>query len=172
MGVGSERPRTTLVGIVSDTHDNVDAVEEAVRVLRSRGVEDLIHCGDVVMASTLELFRGFRLRVCLGNNDSAGEISAAAERIGGAYAERLDVKIGGKRFFVAHGDREGPLDKAARSGDFDYVLYGHSHRWDDRRFGKTRVINPGALYRAPVYTFALLDLATDRLESIEVAKRD
>ena len=158
------------IGIVSDTHDNEDSVAEAVRILRDRGVEDLIHCGDVITASTLQLFSGFRLRVCLGNNDSARELSAAAERVGGAFAERLDVEIGGKRFFVAHGDREGPLEKAVSSGEFDYVLYGHSHRRDDRRFGRTRLINPGALYRAATHTFALLDLATDRLESIEVTK--
>ena len=161
---------TSPVGIVSDTHDNEEAVEEAVRILRQRGVEDLIHCGDVMAASTVQLFSGFRFRVCLGNNDSARELTAAAERIGGAYAERLDLQIGGKRFFAAHGDREGPLEKAARSGDFDYVLYGHSHRRDDRRIGRTRLINPGALYRAATYSFALLDLATDKLESIEITK--
>ncbi|MEK7466503.1 MAG: YfcE family phosphodiesterase [Planctomycetota bacterium] len=159
------------VGIVSDTHDNADAVQEAIRILRQRGVEDVIHCGDVTSASTLDLFSGFRIRVCLGNNDSARELAAAAERIGGTYAERLDVSIAGKRFFVAHGDRGGPLDKAVNSGDFDYVLYGHLHRRDDRRFGRTRLINPGALYRAAEYTFALLDPATDLLESIEVRKR-
>ncbi|KAF0245140.1 MAG: hypothetical protein FD180_1917 [Planctomycetota bacterium] len=167
MGDGSDLP-TGLLGIVSDTHDNEAAVAQAVTILRQRGVRDLVHCGDVIVASTLELFRGFRFRVCLGNNDSARELSAAADRLGGAYAERLDLKIGGKRIFVAHGDREGPLEKALKSGDFDYVLYGHSHRRDDRRIGRTRLINPGALYRAVSHTFALLDLATDQLETIEV----
>lgn len=159
-----------LVGIVSDTHDNEDAVLDAVEILMARGVEDLIHCGDVTSASTLELFRGFRLRVCLGNNDVAREISGAAERIGGAYAERLDVTIGGKRFFVAHGDREAPLDKALKSGDFDYVLYGHTHLRDDRKIGRTRLVNPGALYRAAKYTFAVLDLAKGALESVELSR--
>lgn len=158
------------VGLVSDTHDNEAAVEAAVRVLRARGVSDVIHCGDVVSASTVELFRGFNFRVCLGNNDSARELSAAAERIGGAYAARLDVEVGGKRFFVAHGDEERPLRGALESGNYDYVLYGHTHRQDNRRFGRTRLVNPGALYRAPLWTFALLHLEDDRLETVEVSR--
>ncbi len=158
------------VGIVSDSHDNEAAVEQAVRILRDRGVSHVIHCGDVVSASTVELFRGFNFRVCLGNNDSARELTAAAERIGGAFAPRLDLEIGGKRFFVAHGDWEAPLREALDSGKFDYVLYGHTHRRDDRRMGRARLINPGALYRAATYTFALLDLATDALETVELGK--
>ena len=161
----------SLLGIVSDTHDSEDAVAEAVAGLKSRGVVDLVHCGDVISASTLELFRGFRFRVCLGNNDSARELEEAAVRLGGTYAARLDVTIGGKRIFVAHGDYEPPLEKAVKSGDFDYAFYGHSHRRDDRLFGKTRLINPGALYRAAKYTFGVLDLATGALESVEVVKR-
>ncbi|MCC6737567.1 MAG: YfcE family phosphodiesterase [Planctomycetia bacterium] len=158
------------VGIVSDTHDNEAAVAEAVRLLAARGVREVIHCGDVCSASTIELFRGFSFRVCLGNNDSARELSAAAERIGGAYAARLDVEIGGKRFFVSHGDEERPLRGALESGRYDYVLYGHTHRQDDRRFGRTRLVNPGALYRAPLWTFALLDLGEDGLETVEVSR--
>lgn len=158
------------VGIVSDTHDNEAAVGEAVRLLAARGVRDVIHCGDVCSASTVELFRGFRFRVCLGNNDSARELAAAAERIGGAYAARLDVEVGGRRFFVAHGDEERPLREALASGSYDYVLYGHTHRRDDRRVGRARLINPGALHRAPAWTFALLHPADGRLESVEVAR--
>lgn len=159
-----------LVGIVSDTHDNEPAVERAVRLLRDRGVSDVIHCGDVTSAATVELFAGFNFRVCLGNNDSERELSAAAERIGGAFAPRLDLEIAGKRFFASHGDWEAPLREALDSGKFDYVLYGHTHRQDDRRMGRARLVNPGALYRAAAYTFAILDPATGVLETIEVGK--
>lgn len=158
------------VGIVSDSHDNEAAVVQAVRIFRDRGVSHVIHCGDVISGSTIELFRGFNFRVCLGNNDSPRELAAAAERIGGAYAPRLDLEIGGKRFFAAHGDWEAPLKEALDSGNFDYVLYGHTHRRDDRRVGRARLVNPGAMHRAATYTIALLDLRTDVLETVELGK--
>ena len=156
------------VGVLSDSHDNEAAVVAAAGVFRARGIEALIHCGDVVSGSTLELLRGFRLWVCLGNNDSPRGLEAAVERIGGAYAPVLDIEIGGKKFFVAHGDRPGALSAAFHAGAHDYVLYGHTHRRDDRREGRTRLVNPGALYRAAVYSVAVLDLETDGLEFVEI----
>ncbi len=36
------------IGIVSDTHDNVAAVERATEVFAADGVEVVIHCGDFV----------------------------------------------------------------------------------------------------------------------------
>lgn len=156
------------VGVLSDSHDNEAAVVAAAGVFRARGIEALIHCGDVVEGSTLELLREFRVSVCLGNNDSPRALEAAAERIGGAYAPVLDVEIGGKKFFVAHGDRPGALNAAFNARGHDYVLYGHTHRRDDRKEGRTRLINPGALYRAAGYSVAVLDLAKDELEFIEI----
>ncbi|MCA9019008.1 MAG: metallophosphoesterase, partial [Planctomycetaceae bacterium] len=52
----------------------------------------------------------------------------------------------------------------------DYLLTGHSHQSHDFRAGATRRINPGALFRAKVFTVAVLDLATDELELREVAR--
>lgn len=156
------------VGLLSDSHDNEAAVVAAVEVFRGQGVATLIHCGDVIGGSTLDLLRGFRVSVCLGNNDDSRTLEAAAVRIGGAFAPVLDIRIGGKKFFVAHGDRPGPLTAALNARRHDYVLYGHTHRKDDRREGKTRLINPGALYRAAEYSVAIIDTGTDALEFIEI----
>ena len=160
-----------LLGLISDTHDNAAATSRACDVFRARGILDVIHCGDITTASTLELFAGFRLRACLGNNDSLAGLEAAAARLGGSIAGTLDIGIGGKRLFVAHGHRPGGLLEAVRSGEYDYVFYGHAHRPDDRREGTTRLINPGALHRAAVWTIAILDLAADALEFIEISKQ-
>ena len=35
------------IGILSDTHDHVDALKIALNLLHSRGAEHYIHCGDV-----------------------------------------------------------------------------------------------------------------------------
>jgi len=159
-----------LLGILSDSHDNVAAVEAAAEAFRVRGVLDVVHCGDVCEAEVLHLLAGFRVRVCLGNNDVARELARAAERIGGSFAPELDVEIGGRRFFVAHGDRWSQLDAAVRAGRHDYVLHGHTHVPRDEAVGRTRIINPGALYRAAAWTVAVLDLGTGALESLSVGR--
>ena len=48
------------------------------------------------------------------------------------------------------------------------TLTGHTHTKKDKKTGKTRVINPGALFRIYPYTIALLDAENDKLEFIEV----
>ena len=40
----------------------------------------------------------------------------------------------------------------------------------DSKIGKTRIINPGALYNARPYTIAVLDVKNDKLEFIEIGR--
>ena len=49
-----------------------------------------------------------------------------------------------------------------------YLCHGHTHARADGRQGPTRVINPGALFRATVYSVAVLDPETDQLHFHEV----
>ena len=51
-----------------------------------------------------------------------------------------------------------------------YLCHGHSHERRDHRSGTTRIINPGALCRASVYSVALLETQTDRLTFYEISK--
>ena len=61
---------------------------------------------------------------------------------------------------VAHGHERG-FDRLAAMSGADYLLFGHTHRYEQFRDGPVRCINPGALHRARIKTVALLDLATD-----------
>jgi predicted phosphodiesterase len=50
----------------------------------------------------------------------------------------------------------------------DYLFFGHSHKATDFQQGPTRFINPGALYRAPKWTYVTLDLATGEIQWHEI----
>lgn len=72
------------IGLISDTHDNIEKIYCFVRICKDYGITLAIHSGDVVTASAVEAFRGVRLIGVLGNNDLDKEILAPAfERIGG-----------------------------------------------------------------------------------------
>jgi predicted phosphodiesterase len=72
------------------------------------------------------------------------------------------LDLDGKTVLVFHGHERG-FARAVRSAGADYVLCGHTHRADDVRVGRTRVINPGALSRARPPSVAVLDTAVDDL---------
>ena len=54
------------LGIVSDTYDNVAAIERATERFPEE-VETLIHCGDFIVPPVLPFFEGFTLHGVLGN---------------------------------------------------------------------------------------------------------
>lgn len=154
-----------MIGIISDTHENEKAIKKAVAVFRKAKVDFIVHCGDIISPPMLYYFKGFYMRIVLGNND--GEIiglNKKAKELGfEVISEEKDFEYLNKMFYAYHGTNTQKLDNAIKSNKYDYVLTGHTHVKRDERFAKTRVINPGALFRARSYTVALLDSEKDRL---------
>ncbi len=149
-----------LLGIFSDTHDRYDTLEAAVKALRARGAEYFIHCGDVGQSRLLDLLAGLPAAVVWGNCDFDREVlQNYAGEIGvkfyGAFA---DLELAGKTIAVLHGDDHARYRAAVESQKYDYLFHGHTHVRRDEMIGRTRIINPGALYRATPKTAALLDL--------------
>ncbi|MFC6719481.1 YfcE family phosphodiesterase [Natrialbaceae archaeon GCM10025810] len=136
------------VGIISDTHDNVPAVERAIEIFVEEGVEVVVHCGDFIAPLVVPYFEEFEVHGVLGNND--GEISgleSAFDSLGseselhGRFAE---LEFDGLSFAVLHGESKAQVDAIAASEEYDFVCYGHHHRREHREEGATTVINPGA----------------------------
>ena len=161
-----------MIGIISDTHENVAAIERAVAMLKQSSLTHVLHLGDIISPPVLPHFEGLPMRFIFGNNDGerAG-LQAKANELGfGEIGDELELQIEEKRVYAYHGTRPKILKAAIDSQQYDFVLYGHSHERRDEQIGRTRVINPGALFKAPAYTFALLDCRSGELRFIEVPK--
>lgn len=152
------------LGIMSDSHGQVQRVREALTLLDAAGAEAIIHCGDVGGIEVLEELAGRRCWFVWGNTDCPRpRWQAEVEALGLPWPTgSLRLFLAGKRVAVYHGC-EPDFRRAIESGEHDYLLHGHSHRREDYRVGRTRVINPGALYRASVHSMALLDLVEDHV---------
>lgn len=153
-----------LIGILSDSHGDAVATADAVRLLEKRGAVHLVHCGDVCGEQVLDELAGHRCTFVWGNCDSPSPtIRKYVLALGLTWPEPpVILKLAGKRIAVFHG-HERTFAAASDRDDLDYVLYGHTHKYADRRVGRVRFINPGALYRARIKTVALLNLKTDKL---------
>jgi uncharacterized protein len=159
-----------IVGILSDTHDRVDAARAAVQLLQAQGAEYFVHCGDVGAEPILDLLAGLPAAFVFGNNDwdrRGLERYAAALNVS-CLGDAGGLELGGKSFHVLHGDDLRALRRAVDGQAFDYVLHGHTHVPRDERVGRTRVINPGALHRAREKTVAVLDTETDALTFLKI----
>ena len=58
------------IGIISDTHDNIENIQKAVKEFNNRHVEIVLHAGDFVSPIAVESFAGIKLVGILGNNDT------------------------------------------------------------------------------------------------------
>jgi putative phosphoesterase len=158
------------IGILSDTHDRLDAMKAGMKVLEDHGAEFFIHCGDVGGEKILDCFIGKKSVFVWGNCD--------CDRVGlERYAAELgldcrgvwgELEFAGKKIAVTHGDDGKLLRRALAGHHYDYLLHGHTHIVADERIDGMRIINPGALFRAATKTVATLDLENDNLVILPV----
>lgn len=160
------------VGIISDTHDNIEAIDTAVSIFKDVGVETVIHCGDFVAPPSIDHFEGLDLHGVLGNND--GELDGLEQTIEGLseastlHGRYADLAFDGIRVFVLHGDqgRDVIRDYAATSW-YEYVFFGHFHEQETYSENGTRVVNPGAHFPTVPAThrsIAILDTVQNEIE--------
>jgi uncharacterized protein len=163
-----------LVGILSDTHDRADMMALAIDLLRARGAQFFIHCGDVGGQAVLDHLAGLDAAFIWGNNDwDRLSLQRYAKQLNiRCYGSQADLTLDGKRFAVIHGDDLPLRHRLLEEQQYDYLLQGHTHVKHLGRIGKTLVINPGALHRAREKTVALLDTATDQVEFLVVQSTD
>jgi putative phosphoesterase len=160
------------IGVVSDTHDNIVAIQAAVALLRHRGVELLIHCGDLESADTAAYFRDIVTHFVQGNcDDPLPILKPSVESHGGVLHGSVGfLDLSGTRIAWTHGHEVSCLRQLETSGAYDFVFHGHTHEAGQFQKGATWVINPGALYRAPRYTCVVLDVRSGTLEFVEITK--
>lgn len=157
------------VGIVSDTHDNCDALREVVKIFKKEGVEFIIHAGDVIAPFTAKILEesGIDYRGVFGNNDGEKEFmkQVTSNKISTSI---LELELFGKKFFVIHNLAE--VEGIQYANYYDYVIHGHTHIPEQKRVGKTLVLNPGELggWLKGKKTYMILDTEKDEVELREL----
>jgi putative phosphoesterase len=169
--------RVVKIGVISDTHDDYRAIYKSGEVFRSAGVSAVLHAGDwtspfSMLKTRRALGPGVPIYTVFGNND--GDRYTAAVRSRDAAVEVLGeaalLQMGGRRIGLYHGTAEVLVEAMARSGMFDVVIYGHTHRLDIRRVNGTLILNPGEACGCATErkTAAILDLQTLDVEVVEL----
>lgn len=116
------------IGVLSDTHGKLR--EEVVEILKSCDV--ILHAGDIHTQKVLDALREIApLYIVRGNADKEW-----AEGL----PEILSEKICGLRVFMVHNKKQIPKE----TSNYDLVVFGHSHKYEERREGECLFLNPGS----------------------------
>jgi uncharacterized protein len=158
-----------LIGIMSDTHDNLILVKKAIELFNDRKVGYVIHAGDYTSPFTLKLFKELKCRYVgiFGNND--GDKLLLLERAeGNIRSQPYIFTLNNRKIVVMH--EHNVADALADSGHFDLVIYGHTHKPDVRKVKNTLVVNPGEVssWLYGKSTVALADLDKMEAEIVEL----
>lgn len=160
------------IGIISDTHDDVENVQSAIEIFNTEKVTHVIHAGDYIFPGIVLEFKKLDAKLIgvLGNND--GERVHLLKNflsIGGELKGELgEVVLDGVLFGIYHGTDEQIKKKLVDSGKYDVVITGHTHRIEmpsaystiktndekqqdgnkiQKNGGTTLVLNPGTAHR-------------------------
>jgi len=171
------------IAIVSDSHDNRALLEAAVLDAKTRGAEAVLHCGDVVAPSTLNVLQplGLPVHVIHGNNSGdlymMSRIASKPSSVVKFYGQDAGIELAGKRIFLVHYPHYARA--LATTGDWDIVCCGHDHcaavtRVANINGGESLVVNPGTVggVAAPAtYIFADLERMTFEILGVEIEAR-
>lgn len=162
---------TMLLGIMADTHNDVEATGKVISMFRERGISVIAHAGDITSPRMLEFLRGFTCYIVLGNGDliDADDIKAKAASLGfNPVDNMIEFTLDGKNFVMFHGNDVPMYRKALASGKYNYIIKGHTHFFENYVSNECRIINPGAVYGHDESSIAILDIETDRVEKISL----
>jgi len=136
-----------LIGIISDSHDNMNALWKAVEFFNERGVKVVLHAGDLISPFTARAFKELKpkLYFVFGNNDGDRvTLIKRLEEIGATSCGDFgDLTIDGLHIALLHGTNEALVKAIAKSGEFDVVIRGHTHEPNVKIIEGVPVINPG-----------------------------
>lgn len=157
-----------VVGILSDTHNDINNIQQALFVFSKHKPELLIFCGDATTVESIEWFCEYQMIYTFGNGDFAtGEIGSFLKAYNPSNFAGFSFEgfLENKYIGVTHGHLDEHLNSMQQSGKFDYIFSGHTHIRMDKHIGKTRIINPGSLggSKKQSRSVALLDLMSDEL---------
>lgn len=132
--------------VISDTHGILR--DEVIKIIKDCDV--ILHGGDFDSRKVLEDLEqtGKKLYAVRGNNDWD---------LGDKLPPFLDFTLYGLHFYMVHNKIEIPEDLS----DIDVMIYGHSHKYEERHENGRLILNPGSCgrerFRLPL-TMAVLDI--------------
>ena len=139
----------TRIAVLSDTHDNIWNLDQALQQVAVAAAEVLLHCGDFVAPFVIpqlgEAFGG-PIHGVYGNNDGdQSRLYQQATRFPQVilHGEFAALEVDGVRIAMNHyPEIARPL---AESGRYDLVCYGHDHVPHWEQVGECQLVNPGEI---------------------------
>ena len=151
-----------IIGLISDTHDHIDHLDQAVALFNQHDVDTVLHAGDYCSPFMIPPFEGLNLQGVFGNND--GDHYMLLQKFRDIDAVHLgtfgNLELDGCKIALYHGT-DAPITAALeQSSKYDVVVTGHTHEQKAEMVDGTLSVNPGTAHGfGDTASVALLDTA-------------
>lgn len=140
-----ENSEVELVGLMADSHENMDKIGAAVDLFNDKGVDLVLHAGDFISPITAGPLSELDAELIgvFGNNDGDRLFLRerfAEEGVGRIERNPHEFTIGQITIVLAHEPRL--LEMLKESPVPDIIIYGHTHQIEVDE-GKPLIVNPG-----------------------------
>ena len=153
------------IGIISDSHDDVDNVNRAIDIFEKENVKTVIHAGDIISPPIIKEFKKLTDRDVeffgiFGNNDGEkrGLENAFSYINGKLLGDEGKIEIDALKFCIHHGQDLKKKEKIIASQKFDVFIYGHSHTKHheivQNKKRETIILNPGSSHSQALTNFS------------------
>ena len=156
------------VALMSDSHDNMDALKRAVHYCNQKKVGAVLHAGDLVAPFVFRVLKDLQapLIIVFGNND--GEKNGLSQVFKNKIFEPPhEINVDGRHILMLHDPAM--LKTIAGTDRYDLILVGHTHAISVQK-EKNLIVNPGELcgWLTGKSTLALWDTETNTAEIITI----
>ena len=135
-----------IIGVVSDTHNNLLNIDKIISIFNKKKVESVIHTGDITKANSLEKFSSLHCDffAVYGNNDrnEFGLDKVAVDCNFIIQEPPLTLDKCHRKIAVFH-EPEPISEFLAADNAVDIILHGHTHRYREEFINNTLLFNPG-----------------------------
>ncbi|MDP8260490.1 MAG: metallophosphoesterase [Candidatus Gygaella obscura] len=128
------------IGIIADSHDNLDKLKKAVDIFNLNRLGFVFHAGDFIAPFTVPVLNSLKCDFLgvFGNNDAETRLLKKKSQ-GKIKKGPLLINKFGMKILLCHDLKKVSLSKR----EPDLVIFGHSHEVNISQKGKTLFINPG-----------------------------
>lgn len=156
------------IAIISDTHNLLR--EEVTAQLHDCDL--ILHAGDICSPAVYDALVaiGKPMLAVRGNGDGRWTAEKGIPKVVDTCLSEVegwpefgkDSKMQNLRIYMMHDRKDIPAEVLEGNGEYDLVVFGHSHKYENLYAGKTLVINPGSCgpmrFRLPV-TMAVVEVS-------------
>ena len=162
-----------LVGVIADSHDNMNMLKKAVDLFNERKVELVLHAGDYIAPFTAREFRRLQCRLVgvFGNNDGDQYLltTLSLTTLSNITLHSLvgQIEIGGIDIAFTHQPVVGEV--LASTGKYNLVCFGHSHEYQLNKIAAATILNPGEIMgKDGSPGFCFIDTNTLEIKRVEL----